>query len=532
MSLLNPLRTCLLVATALAPAALGQTQAPPPAGWLDPQQTQGLFSNLSVGLSVRSGSQNSLWIRAPGANNGIPTGWSSSTFGVATNVHPDYSIGALRRGWASGGPTPEFGGISTGGDVTPFVNSLGELQMGINVWYMLSIVVDSAAVGQPGSLLRHRTNNGRNPAGDIMSYYAQGSTGINTALVDKVCIEYTSEQLALAQALPPGSPTPTIENHDFAMGVISTDPRGRTSAMFPVRDRFYFTLTRSYLMSPGAPTSIGNAPARASHIYCMTWNPVTLGWNDPVIAFGHNELFPGIPIESPQSAEIEIDALSVHFDTTTNSERVVFSLTPQSDICWPNGMDQILVHQRVAGTTTVQTQALRTQSGLKVSERFGLKPRRAPTPGDSGTPDNVKSGCGGDPKDGAIIPEVMGLATSTPRMGQSKLGLTAVRHTDPGMPFPANDKLFVQVNGLDSTGVDLAFVCLFIETPAGPAMFAMSNFIDDVAKVRNAVEFQFTVPATPMLTPFRISAELRGIQLSQPQTPLVLRESWLLDVRL
>ncbi|MCY3004204.1 MAG: hypothetical protein NTV21_20605 [Planctomycetota bacterium] len=533
MSLLTSVRSCLLAATALAPAVLGQNSAPPPAGWLDPQISQGLFANLPVGLSVKSGSQSNLWIRAAGTNGGVPTTWSGPVFGAASDVHPDYSMTALCQSWALPGTTPEFGGISTGGDVTPPVTSLGELQMGSEVWYMLSIVVDSVAVGQPGSLLRQRTNSGRNPAGDIMSYYVQGSTGINTALVDKVCIEYTSEQLALQQALPPGSPTPAVVNHDFAMGVISKNPRGRDMAMFPVRDRFYFTLTRNYLLSGLAPASIGGLPPSASTIYCMTWQTTSLRWSAPVIAFTHNELFPDIPTEPPATQLLEIDALSVYFEATTGIERVVFSLTPDSDNCWPVGIDQILVHQRGPNPWhMVPTQALKTQSGLKVSERFGLKPRKVPTAGDNGTPDNVKSTCGGDPKDTWVIPEAMGLATDEPRMGQSKLGLTAVRHTDPGSPLPANDRLFVQVTGLNQGGFDFGFVCLFVETPSGPALIAMSNLINDAMKYRNAVDFEFQVPATPMQTPFRISAEIRGINLSQPQTPTVLRESWLLDVRL
>jgi len=55
---------------------------------------------------------------------------------------------------------------------------------------------------------------GRDPSGDILSYYASGSQGIHAALVDTVRLESSREQLKLDAVLPAPSAPSSIQNFD------------------------------------------------------------------------------------------------------------------------------------------------------------------------------------------------------------------------------------------------------------------------------------------------------------------------------
>jgi hypothetical protein len=529
MKFTTPLH-CLLLATAsLALPAAAQIQYP--GNPIPPEQSQGQFSNLGVGMTVVDANQTALWVRAPGANGGVPLEWNSTTFGAATGIHPNYSFAELTR-WAPLGMPPRFGGISTGGDVTPHVDPSGKMQMQPNLWYMLSIVLASNAQGQAGSLLNSRVGQGINPATEIMSYYTEGSTGIHPRFVNSVRIEYTGTQLALKQGLPVTTATREIANHDFAMGVISTDLNGNTGAMFPIRNRFYFTLTESYALElRNLNINVASEAARSSNVYMLTWDSSTLLWTGPTIEFHRSQLFP-----PPMDPDVEIDALSVYVDPANNSSRVVFSLTAASDT-WPNQVhDQILVYQGSGGVTTCPTTALKTNAGNNVSSKFGLKPRTAAGTG-TGTPDDVKSTCGGDPRDANIIPPVMGLATEEYRQGAGELGFTAVRRTP---PLSSSDELHIQVNGLDLEGHTFGYVWLQLEgapvpkgTPAPlPIPLGDPIPIDAASLSRNAFDLMIPVPSTVGPTPVRFSVQLWGATPGNPAVVQMLRESWVLGVRM
>lgn len=529
MKLTTSLPCLLLAAATLALPAAAQTQYP--GNPIPPDQAQGLFSNLAVGMTVVDPAQTALWVRAPGANGGVPLEWNPTTFGAATAIHPDYSFAALTQ-WAPSGMPPSFGGISTGGDVTPYVNSLGEMQMQPNLWYMLSIVLAANAQGQPGSLLNTRVGQGFNPATEILSYYAEGSTGIHPRFVDSVRLEYSGTQLALKQGLPVTTATREIANHDFAMGVISTDLNGNAGAMFPIRNRFYFTLTESYAAALRTlAIKLDSEDARSSNVYMLAWDASTLTWTGPTIAFSRTQLF-----APPLSADVEIDALSVYVDPATSASRVVFSLTAESDT-WPTNVhDQILVYQGAGGVTTCPTTALKTNTGTKVSFKFGLKPRTGAGSG-TGTPDDVKSTCGGDPRDANIIPPVMGIATDEHRQGNGKLGFTAVRRTPPGS---ASDEFHVQVTGLNLEGYMFGYVWLQLEgapvpvgTPAPqPIPLGDPMLIDAASLHRNAFDLVIPVSSTVGPTPTRFSVQLWGATPGNPPDVRMLRESWVLGVRM
>lgn len=515
---------CCLATVFLALPAAAQNN---PGTVVQPQRAQGLFSNLPVGMTVKQFGDQALWIRAPGANSGIPLEWNATTFGAATDVHPDFSMAALTT-WAIGGVTPQFGGISTGGDIMPLVDGQGRMQMAPNLWCMVSIVLDSQAQGLPGSLLESRVQQGKNPATEIMSYYVEGSTGINPRLVDTVRVEFTDTQLNLQQALPQPPGNREIVNHDFAMGVHSANSTGQADPMFPVRDRFYFTLTKSYatwLAQQGA--TLGGEVPRASNVYLMLWDGSELEWVPPTIAFRHSQLFPEIEVGT-----VEIDALSVFVHPPSGQSRLVFSLTPDSDV-WPTRVfDQLLVYQGDATSTTCPTTALKTQNGMAVTAKKSLRPRTdsGSTPA-TGTPDNVNSACIGDPFDLMALSRRMGIATDDTRQGAGRFGFTAVRHSPPNS---AMDEIHVQTTGFDLDGYMFGFVWLQLEGPAGsnaaPVPLGDPILIDAASLQRNAMDLVIPVPRIPGPTPFRFSAQLWGANPTAPATVKMLRESWVLSV--
>ncbi|MBM3986998.1 MAG: hypothetical protein FJ294_03455 [Planctomycetes bacterium] len=503
--------------------ALPVTAQGTPGTPIPPQRAQGLFTNLAVGMTVEETPEVSyLWIRAPGANSGVPLEWNSATFGIATAAHPDFSIAQLTR-WAPpavprGNP---FGGISTGGDIMPTVDASGRMVMSPGLWCMVSVVLDSAALGMPGSLLKSRVSLGINPATEIMSYYAEGSSGIHPRFLDTVRIEYTDAQLYLQQAAPQASQAREIVNHDFAMGVNASNSTGAPDPMFPVRDQFYFTLTQPFVTSLTAlNVSLGGHEPCASHVYRLQWNGMTLEWDGPTIAFHHDDLFP-----NRQMGTVEIDALSV-FAPSSGPSRVVFSLTPESDDT-QQPFDQLLVYQTGPSQAPIcNTTALKAPGGMPITQKMGLKPR---TP--TGTPDNVKSACIGDPHDLSATSRRMGIATDGLRQGKGDFGFTAVRHSQPNS---ALDELHVQFNGFDLENHMLGFIQLQLEGPvntnSAPVPILPWIQIDPVSLTRNALDLP-PLPVTRTSTSaLRFSALLWGVNPDDLGGVNLLRESWVLTV--
>jgi len=509
-----------------------------------PQEAQGKFSNFPVGILLTdpSPTQADQWlIRSPGVSSGVPVVWTVSSFGAATPDHPDYSFSALTDHWAPGSPVPppEFGGISSGGEVMPAVDDEGEMIMTIGNWYMLSITVKSQADGLDGSLLRTRTANSRNPAGDILSYYAIGSTGINPALVDTVRLEYSREQLRLQAPLPVATGDREIANHDFGVGVISIDPEERAGSMFPVRDCLYFTLTQAWVLLAGSTFELDNLPANASTIYVMTWDGSE--WSDPAIAFSHSLLFPERDVGT-----VEIDALSVDrgSGTALSPDRTVFSLTRESDLPESGSVpestfDQILVYQRGNSVNpTCPTTALIAADSISVSAKFGLKPRADFTP--LGEPDDVGSTCGGDPKEPYQVGPIAGVATGQAPYGASDLGLSLIRTRLPfqgwvdGTTVPPNsgivETLHMQVTGLEYQPHTWGFIVFYIDGPNGPEQWGSPYLIDAAASARNALEVPVSLPTSVLNVPLRIRAKCIGVDAAAPQTLVDLGESWVITI--
>lgn len=531
----------LAVSASTAPAQMA-TQ-------IDPLIAQGHFSNWAVGVShssAVSSAAGSPKIRAPGVGGGVPVAWTAATFGATNANHPDYSLSALTLNWPVSGLSPEFGGTSTGGDVTPQVTSTGVLIATTDNWYSLTISVADGAQGVTTSLIdRQRTYNGstgRSVGGDIFSYYMAGGDGIDPAFLDTVRVEYTKEQLGDSHDL---------KNLDWGIGIISVDPGKRAGPLFPVSNKFYFTLSKAWLATNDGQvlTAVGlvNDTADARTVYEMTWDQTT-GWSAPGIAYSPTDLFGS----QSGNTNLEIDAISVY--RTSSEDRIVFSLTKASDFTTDsppvlNAYNQILVFQRsTGGATPCGTTSLKvagTPSSVRVTEKFGLVERTS-----TGEPDDVDSTCGLDPKrlelSAPLLYPVVGMAMDTMTAQVGGLGLSSMRTTLPdptytgSAPIPMVDTLNFQVTGLDVSGYLVGAIQFYLEgpeilegdsdeEPVEPVEFGEPIIFLGGQVPMNTINVSGPVPSTPTTT-LRMSARILGA--NPPSfTPVELRSSWILSYR-
>jgi hypothetical protein len=522
-----------LLSSLLAATASSQARVPTV---VPPEEAQGMFSTWALGMTV-TGSAEPVLIRAPGVADGVPIPWSASAFSAANADHPDYSIAALTAQWSPAPPsTPAFGGIATGGDRMPMVDQDGYLVMGLR-WVAVTVAVARGAQGTPGSMVELR-RQGRSPSGDILSYYAVGSVEIHDRLVDTVRLESSREQLRLADIANVDTEKLDIANLDYGIGVISADPLNQAGLTFPVRRSFYFTLTRSWIVAnPGF--TILNSPANAATVYKMQWTNGS--WSAPSVAFDDTELFPAeqFPAQFDRSL-VEIDGLSVDEGPGgyASPSRVVFSLTPASDLANGGTFDQILVYQREL-TGVLQecpTTALKTDAGLEpmlMSTSLGLRPRT------SGDFDDVEAVCLIDPFDDDVPGPAHGFALEDERRGKGELGLSVFRTCHGGVNeegMELDDTLMLEVSGLKTGGFDLEVVCTQLEgpiatppnSPPGPTQ-TEAYVIDDIASQRNTLQIPFSVPHALDGGTFRVSFYRYGINFS-PYVAVPLAESWVITI--
>jgi len=476
--------------SALCAASAAQTD-PNPSTQVFPASAQGPLSAWPVGLVLEPPTSSPLdpqpiVIHSSGPAPQPNRPWSQSAFGAPSAHFPDYSRLALTNHWwdNTANPIPvEFGGVSTGGDICPPVDGEGRLQLANpSRWYVLTVTVANDAEGAPGSLVRAAGVNGRNRAADIFSYYVDGTTILRPSLVNTTRVEYMREQLTLDNAPGyqghPSKPTPEIAGLDWAMGVIAHDPAGTGSSAFPVRNRFYFTLTRAFLLESSDLTfwdqHIGMAsPADAASIYVMDWGPHgpggALAWSQPQVAISRERLMEGTTLVTGGLLALEIDALSVDQgpagQALHNPDRVVVSFTPESDsaITNPLGFDQILVRQFAPSNTPLRplsTPAASASQGAPISGKLGLRRRNTPQP--NGTPlpapDDVRNTCGGDPDEYALLERVVGFPVDEPGVPDESLGLSAARTSAPVAGMPVKSHVM-------ATGIELA-------PPGGPVCIA------------------------------------------------------------
>ncbi len=468
-------------------STLGAAQTDPtPSTQVLPASAQGPLSAWPVGLILEPPSNaptepQPIVIHTSGQAPQPNQAWTESAFGAPSLLFPDYSREALTSHWAPELHPAEFGGVSTGGDICPPVDAAGRLQLtNPSRWYVLTVTVANDAQGLPGSLVRAAGANGRNRSADIFSYYVDGTTILRQSLVNTTRVEYLREQLTLENAPGyqgnPSAPTPEIAGLDWAMGVIAHDPQGQGSFAFPVRTRFYFTLTKDWLtFAPGLQfmdQRLGTQMlANAASVYVMDWGPYgpngSLAWSQPEVAVSRERLVDGTAIIDVSA--LEIDALSVDqgpaFQAPHDPHRVIVSFTPASDAATSeaNGFDQILVRQFAPSDTPLKplsTPLASASQGAPLSAKLGLRRRghqqsgQPPLP----TPDDVRNTCGGDPDEYAALERTVGFPVDEPATASEGLGLSIAR-TSP----PARDLL--AKNHVMTTGIELSL-------PGGPVCVA------------------------------------------------------------
>ena len=462
------MKLTLPLAIGLSSVALAQM-----GGQVGPESAQGFLTGTPVGLQhVKENAANSA-LRKPlirqrtnTVANGTLVKFQAPALSAPGANNPDYSdaklfdwISAYSLDPSNAYHRPELGDMSTGGDVTPQVDSEGSLEMNVatnTTWLHTTISVDGNAVGQTGSLIS-RPGTG---SSDLFSYVAENSIGIDPAFVDQVRIEYTTAQLDLPNA------NRGVNAVDWGMGLISRTPNGGTTQLQPVRNLFYFTVSKWWLdMHP-------SIPMEPYEVYVMEWNGTD--WSTPVVAFDVTSLFHEDTLALLDLAETEIDGLSVFLGTgsAATPNRVTFSLTPGSWLDPAARQGELLVSQRYPDV--VLSRDLRTERpdpatapsptnrGILITDKFGLF--LAPEGGD---PDNVDGICNKDPKEPFKLDSSIALPMEAqPGAPDGDLGFTMLRdgEADPsGLDPSHHGDLMMQAHGVDLEDGQIGVVVLELE---------------------------------------------------------------------
>lgn len=540
------LRLDLVLVLAVTVSGAARAQLAPQ---VPPSQSQGQMSTWAFGLttiattgSVSTAAQSAqLLLRSLSVNSGLPTTWSVRKFGAPSQNHPNHSIEAITQGLGitlSPNDAPLFGGISTGGDVTPPVDTAGVLQQTLMPnWYGLTITVDRTAQGVTGSLIAQRKLAVGDPSGDVFSYYPAGSSMLDPILRDVVRVETRREELNLAS-------NASISNLDYGMGLIAATPNDPPNWLTPNRTSFYFTLTGDWLQLHAAPqwvdpSTSSSRPVTPADICCSTWNGTA--WSTPVIAYPWTELFP--PSLYPNAAQYELDALSVYNVPAglglPAQDRVVFSLKVAATPLETPEFDQLLVYQRsVGGVPACPTTALQVTvpnaSGApqvhRVSTRIGLRQRV-----NGGLPDDVKGTCGEDPRHEAPVQlslRTIGIGLGGTRPEGGKLGLSTMHTLLPDPSSDANgivpvDAIDLQVSGLDLEGCWVGGVQLFtLPDDQGTLAEFGPTFLVWPGQTEVPLSLHFPVPPTSN-RPTRLLGQYWGLSATSA-VPVLLGESWVI----
>ncbi len=538
-----------ILVAALSSPLIAQTQAPA----IPHTQAQGMFTGHPVGAQVTNVAPSTtpppvprLQVRTPGLQSGSLRTWSTEDFGPTSSQHPDYSPSALFSHWttsllnappsawddATAPFVPVFGGMSTGGDVTPEVSHDGTMQASSTLlgWYALSWTVDHEAVGQQASSIEIA---GPSPAGWVFSHTFEGSEGIRSLLIDNNRVEYTRFQMGLS-ATP--AQTEEITSLDWGMGLISATPNSGPTSLQPVRDCFYFTIDSEWIQAyyPGGSSTFTGLsgsgtpvqiPLDAGTVYAMTWNGST--WSAPMIAFDHVALYGSV------QTNVALDALSVFRlpgDAPDQPTRVVFSLTADSTLDGQE-VNQILVSQRSSSSAMalVTAEPLKSESGTQATTKLGLVEGGSPTLG----ADDIKSLCGRDPRLDPDFeplpgtPQTFDSHQGTPLdipldLDANELGLSMLLYQ------PQNGQeqqsLLLTATGIDLSGYDLGLIefdFAIAEPSLLPIPLQQLNFFTapPILVLADSQSAEFSFPYEPLSSvDLRAQARVHGFR----QTPLAI----------
>lgn len=422
-------------------------------------QRQGMSSVSPAGLMVAGEASPVMRVRHSGVVTAQPPQWSTTRFGAAGFEMPDFSTSALLAGInralstsstppAGGTPatTLSLGGFSTGGDVCGPIQVDGKMSPG-NSWYGLSVSVaqkaSSTNYGLTGSSLRSLANG----PGGIVTYYYDGSTGIDAQLVDSTVIEQTDGQLGFDV-----TDAEDLRGIDWGMGAIATDPSGtRSRVTAPVRDKLYFSVASDWLSdNPGHVVEFGDPgstawlPLVSDTVYVMSWDydstAMAYQWTSPEVAFSDDELFGSAHVTTHA-----IDALSVYVNGM--NERVLFSVEGHAL------GSQIMGYDRTNFSPSVVAMPVTDLDGDLIAEKLGLDIN-------GGHPDDVDGLCGLDPESGLLSSALGTPLERTAGSSVDELGIAVYR----GMRFEyvsseetqeetqeLVDSLTVQVTGITPT---------------------------------------------------------------------------------
>jgi len=523
------LATGLLAGPALALQGSSATQVQLP-------EFQGMRSASAMGMLRTNAAGVQVLIRSAGPAAGMPGAWSEGRFSVATGVNPDFSQAALLEGLNRSLPSAMlasslgFGGISTGGDVFPAIQSDGMFGPMPGGWVALSFQVgerDDTATnpyGMPGSSLRSVATSGRNAADAVISYYAEGNEGVASELVDAVVVEQTGDQMGV-----PATASSELSGLDFAMGTIASDPLGARAQLFaPVRDRFFFSLSKEWLEDAGnAPFVVAfqmvhGIDLDARTVYRMNWNDTAspLAWSAPEVEFSEAELFgaAGAP-----HIDKELDAISVFL--AGPFERLIFSTTAES-----NSPDQVLGYDRWSMGPWSGAQPLQTMSGQLVSDQIGINKAPFQT-----TIDDVRGLCTWDPHETANPDGAVGTAIDHAGLGNygPKLGLSVNRSRSsdkevkvPKKPAAIPERMDLQVTGLDFEAAGGTVMYFADFGPLASSAQDMLLEVQDVSAGSLTASFSYPVGPVP-LAPATAALDLHVIVLAIPNDkPKNIRSSW------
>lgn len=291
---MKPIRSLLLPTFSLASTALGQVVVAP----TDATTTRGFLSAaplaITIGQPAPGTGLDELLFKDTGDQSTQP---ARKTTKPQSNLTPDYRLSVMFGAHAG---LVVLDAISSGNDQLVY-DASGVFQGdAMGGWATLVVTVDHNAQGATGGPLWDRRASGADVGGDIYSYGADDSQGMEDAMLGLPMLEIPRE----AVNLPAGT---DVQSIDLFLPMIAANG-GTSDPLFQNTTNFYFSLTSA---SAASLAPLWNLAINGATILKIVWTPgtsTTAGhWSAPQVFFSSNDL--GL------TAEDDVDALAL---ATTN----------------------------------------------------------------------------------------------------------------------------------------------------------------------------------------------------------------------